>query len=47
VVTFICESEILPEKCTYRVDRAKGKVSLTLKKKDETKKWHRITTQAS
>lgn len=46
-VTFVCESEILPEKCTYRVDRAKGKVSLTLKKKDETKKWHRVTTQAS
>lgn len=43
-VTFVCQSEVIPGKCAYRVDRAKGRVTLTLRKKDELKAWANITT---
>jgi hypothetical protein len=39
-VTLAFESEIVPETCTYKVDRAKDRVTLTLKKVNEKKKWH-------
>mmetsp|Transcript_112584 Transcript_112584/g.223812 ORF Transcript_112584/g.223812 Transcript_112584/m.223812 type:complete len:218 (-) Transcript_112584:126-779(-) len=42
--TFCCESDIVPEQCSYKVDRAKGRVTLTLKKVSELKKWSKITT---
>lgn len=45
--TFACESEVVPSKCSYKVDRTKGRVTLTLKKKDELKKWTKVTTQAT
>jgi len=46
-VAFQFESEIVPEKCSYKVDRAKGRITLTLKKEDEERKWKRgPTTQA-
>mmetsp|Transcript_44892 Transcript_44892/g.139688 ORF Transcript_44892/g.139688 Transcript_44892/m.139688 type:complete len:219 (-) Transcript_44892:111-767(-) len=46
-VTFCCESDVEPEKCSYKVDRAKGRVTLTLKKASELKKWTKVTTQAT
>mmetsp|Transcript_51078 Transcript_51078/g.102668 ORF Transcript_51078/g.102668 Transcript_51078/m.102668 type:complete len:103 (-) Transcript_51078:84-392(-) len=45
-VTFCCESDVEPEKCTFKVDRAKGRVTLTLKKVSELKKWQKVTTKA-
>eukprot|EP00421_Protoceratium_reticulatum_P072962 CAMPEP_0168425990 /NCGR_PEP_ID=MMETSP0228-20121227/35604_1 /TAXON_ID=133427 /ORGANISM="Protoceratium reticulatum, Strain CCCM 535 (=CCMP 1889)" /LENGTH=216 /DNA_ID=CAMNT_0008439991 /DNA_START=26 /DNA_END=672 /DNA_ORIENTATION=+ len=43
-VTLCCESDIVPDKCTYKVDRTKGRVTLTLRKASELKKWHSVTT---
>mmetsp|Transcript_37620 Transcript_37620/g.84864 ORF Transcript_37620/g.84864 Transcript_37620/m.84864 type:complete len:219 (-) Transcript_37620:102-758(-) len=45
-VTFCCESDVVPEKCTYKVDRTKGRVTIALKKVSELKKWQNVTTQA-
>lgn len=44
-VTLVCPGEIVPESCTFKVDRAKGRITLTLKKLKETK-WTKITTSA-
>merc|ERR1712190_341377 len=41
-VTFVCQTPIVPEKCTYKVDRPKGRVTITFKKQDELKKWHNV-----
>eukprot|EP00933_Yihiella_yeosuensis_P043098 TRINITY_DN37834_c0_g1_i1.p1 TRINITY_DN37834_c0_g1~~TRINITY_DN37834_c0_g1_i1.p1 ORF type:complete len:229 (+),score=38.57 TRINITY_DN37834_c0_g1_i1:166-852(+) len=41
-VTLSCESELIPEKCSYKVDRTKGRITLSLVKQDENKKWQSI-----
>merc|ERR1711862_1032875 len=33
--TFVFDSDVVPEKCSYKVDRQKGRITLTLKKRDE------------
>jgi hypothetical protein len=43
-VNLACQSEVLPEKCSYRIDRAKGRVTLVLKKENEAKAWSSLTT---
>eukprot|EP00929_Paragymnodinium_shiwhaense_P116678 TRINITY_DN8645_c0_g1_i2.p1 TRINITY_DN8645_c0_g1~~TRINITY_DN8645_c0_g1_i2.p1 ORF type:complete len:265 (-),score=43.20 TRINITY_DN8645_c0_g1_i2:95-775(-) len=43
-VTLVCEQDIVPEKCTYKVDRTKGRISLTLVKEDAEKKWKKGPT---
>lgn len=35
--------EVLPAKCTYRVDREKGKITLVFRKRTETKAWSKVT----
>eukprot|EP00927_Polykrikos_kofoidii_P035511 TRINITY_DN30071_c0_g1_i1.p1 TRINITY_DN30071_c0_g1~~TRINITY_DN30071_c0_g1_i1.p1 ORF type:complete len:223 (+),score=51.80 TRINITY_DN30071_c0_g1_i1:91-759(+) len=46
--TFALESAVFPDKCTYKVDRLKGRVSLTLWKEDPEKKWRKgLVAQAS
>jgi len=44
-VTFLCEAEVVPSKCTFRVDRPSGCVVILLKKKDEERAWSGVTTQ--
>mmetsp|Transcript_389 Transcript_389/g.560 ORF Transcript_389/g.560 Transcript_389/m.560 type:complete len:219 (+) Transcript_389:180-836(+) len=43
-VTFNFETDVVPDKCSYKVDRAKNRVSISLKKEDELKKWKGVTT---
>lgn len=43
-VTLVCEHEVVPEKCAYKVDRSKGRISLTLVKEDADKKWKKGPT---
>eukprot|EP00437_Effrenium_voratum_P034432 CAMPEP_0181469248 /NCGR_PEP_ID=MMETSP1110-20121109/37916_1 /TAXON_ID=174948 /ORGANISM="Symbiodinium sp., Strain CCMP421" /LENGTH=207 /DNA_ID=CAMNT_0023594139 /DNA_START=48 /DNA_END=668 /DNA_ORIENTATION=- len=38
-LTLVGDSDIVPEKCTYKVDRAKGRITLSFYKKDEKKRW--------
>lgn len=44
---FSLEAEIVPEKCNYKVDRTKGRITLTLKKQNEEKKWRGPQVQAA
>mmetsp|Transcript_125282 Transcript_125282/g.354574 ORF Transcript_125282/g.354574 Transcript_125282/m.354574 type:complete len:236 (+) Transcript_125282:55-762(+) len=34
---------VVPEKCTYRVDREKGRITLTLRKVEKATAWHKVT----
>jgi len=45
-VTLVGQADIVPDKCSCKVDRAKGRVTVTFKKKDELKKWTNVTAQA-
>mmetsp|Transcript_60343 Transcript_60343/g.168590 ORF Transcript_60343/g.168590 Transcript_60343/m.168590 type:complete len:221 (-) Transcript_60343:106-768(-) len=46
-VTFQCPSDVVPAKCTYKMDRTKGKITLTFKKADEARKWPAVTTRGA
>lgn len=35
--------DVVPARCSYRVDREKGKITLVLRKKTETKTWSKVT----
>uniref|UniRef100_A0A7S0ATN5 Uncharacterized protein n=1 Tax=Pyrodinium bahamense TaxID=73915 RepID=A0A7S0ATN5_9DINO len=42
---FALESDIVPDKCAWRVDRSSGRVTIVLMKKDGERVWSRITPQ--
>eukprot|EP00930_Biecheleria_cincta_P105533 TRINITY_DN9829_c0_g1_i2.p1 TRINITY_DN9829_c0_g1~~TRINITY_DN9829_c0_g1_i2.p1 ORF type:complete len:220 (+),score=27.35 TRINITY_DN9829_c0_g1_i2:241-900(+) len=44
-VTLVGCSDIIPEKCTYKVDRAKGRITLSFVKQDIAKKWSDVKPQ--
>jgi len=46
-VTLVCETDVVPDKCAFKVDRTKGRVTITFKKADELKKWRNVTTQVT
>ncbi|CAK9024178.1 unnamed protein product [Durusdinium trenchii] len=44
-LTLVGDSEIIPKKCSYKVDRAKGRISLSFYKEDAKKRWHSVKPQ--
>mmetsp|Transcript_42042 Transcript_42042/g.78100 ORF Transcript_42042/g.78100 Transcript_42042/m.78100 type:complete len:224 (+) Transcript_42042:31-702(+) len=46
-LTLVGDSDILPEKCSYKVDRAKGRITISFYKKDEKKRWQSVKPQKS
>ncbi|OLQ03996.1 hypothetical protein AK812_SmicGene13012 [Symbiodinium microadriaticum] len=44
-LTLVGESDLVVEKCTYKVDRAKGRITISFYKKDEKKRWQSVKPQ--
>ncbi|CAL1140091.1 unnamed protein product [Cladocopium goreaui] len=44
-LTLVGDSDIVPKKCTYKVDRSKGRITLSFYKEDAKKIWHNVKPQ--
>eukprot|EP00434_Breviolum_minutum_P008472 symbB.v1.2.007475.t1/scaffold410.1/size210127/2 len=44
-LTLVGDSDIIPQKCTYKVDRSKGRITLSFYKEDAKKVWHSVKPQ--
>ncbi|CAE7395056.1 unnamed protein product [Symbiodinium natans] len=44
-LTLVGDSDLVLEKCSYKVDRSKGRITISFYKKDEKKRWQSVKPQ--